>query len=376
MVKIKIKKKNQENLDDNKKKSKNPNVIKNRKRKIKAKIRKLNPKFLYFNLDSSFIYESRLCDYHYSNLSNSNKMKLNENDIICINNEIQKVQNLRDNLNDNIISIPTYYASFFENMIKKPLALNERELTVDNIIKNYDGNKSLSCQKIMEIYNDKNIQKISKTTIYRIITKRLGYSFRKTSVKTNKLLTKNSIKQIFFVLKLVSRVLKIGGEIVYVDESAFYNINSNYKAWRKNDQDIHYDIKESKKINLILAVTSNKVVYYKMTNESTDGNAFKSFMSELYNKLSELEKKNYVFFLDNLSSHSTPELFEFYNNNNMKIIFNAPYKSSFNMVELAFRHIKRETYTYLFKIKLKYFYQSTLKEYIKFNDLNNFINLN
>lgn len=148
----------------------------------------------------------------------------------------------------------------------------------------------------MEIYNDKNIQKISKTAIYRIITKRLAYSLRKTSVKTNKLLTKDSFKHIFFVLKLVSRALKIGGEIVFIDESAFYYINSNYKAWRKNDQDIHYDIKESKKINLILAVTSNKVVYYKMMNESTDGNAFKSFMSELYNKLSELEKKNYVFF--------------------------------------------------------------------------------
>ena len=133
-------------------------------------------------------------------------------------------------------------------MIKKPLALNERELTVDNIKKNYDGNKSLSCQKIMEIYNDKNIQKISKTAIYRIITKRLGYSFWKTSVKTNKLLTKDLIKQIFFVLKLVSRVLKKGGEILYVDESAFYNINSNYKSWRRNDQDIHYDIKESKKL--------------------------------------------------------------------------------------------------------------------------------
>ena len=180
------------------------------------------------------------------------------------------------------------------------------ELTVDNIIKKYDGNQSLSCQKIMEIYNDKNIQKISKTTIYRIITKRLDYSFRKTSIKTNRLLAKDSIKQIFFALKLVSRVLKIGGEIVYVDESAFYNINSNYKAWRRNDQDIHYDIKERKKINLILAVTSSKVLYYKMSNGSTDGIAFKLFMSELLNNLSELEKKNHVFCLDNLSSQSTP----------------------------------------------------------------------
>lgn len=55
-----------------------------------------------------------------------------------------------------------------------------------------------------------------------------------------------------------------------------------------------------------------------------------------------------MYFLENLSSNSTPELFEFYNNNNIKIIVNAPYKSSFNMVELAFRHFKCETYTYLF----------------------------
>lgn len=94
-----------------------------------------------------------------------------------------------------------FHASFFKNMIIKPLSLNERELAVDNIVKNYNGNKSLSCQNNLKIYNDENAQKISKITIYMIITKRLAYSFWKTSVKTNKLLTKDLLKQIFFVLK-------------------------------------------------------------------------------------------------------------------------------------------------------------------------------
>jgi transposase len=119
------------------------------------------------------------------------------------------------------------------------------------------------------------------------------------------------------------------------------------------------------------------------------------FLAELFDKLSPQEKEKFVFFMDNLSSHCTAGLFSFYNKNKMKIIFNTSYRSNFNMAELCFRHIKRETYTHLYsniedmkndineiligekmKNSLKLFYKSTLEQYLKYINENKFINLN
>ena len=53
----------------------------------------------------------------------------------------------------------------------------------------------------------------------------------------------------------------------------------------------------------------------------------------------------YVIILNNLSSHKTKKAINFYQSNNMNIIFNVSYCSYFNCVELAFgvsknNHIK------------------------------------
>ena len=61
-------------------------------------------------------------------------------------------------------------------------------------------------------------------------------------------------------------------------------------------------------------------------------------MKELFNVLSDEEKMKYIYFMDNLASHLAPALFTLYNENKMKVLFNTPYKSSFNIVELCFRY--------------------------------------
>lgn len=48
--------------------------------------------------------------------------------------------------------------------------------------------------------------------------------------------------------------------------------------WRKSDQD--FDYKENKKVNLILAVSSSKVVYYRITRQTTNSETFKLFINE------------------------------------------------------------------------------------------------
>ena len=99
--------------------------------------------------------------------------------------------------------------------------------------------------------------------------------------------------------------------------------------------------------------------------------------------------------MNNCSCHQTPSLFKFYNDNKLKILFNVPYKFTFNMVENVFRLIKNITYKKLYQniIELKNdlkiiiegdnvvkslnkLYKETLVIYKNYNDSNNFINLN
>lgn len=72
-------------------------------------------------------------------------------------------------------------------------------------------------------------------------------------------------------------------------------------------------------------------------------------MKEVMEILSKKVNKKYVIVMDNLSSHRTNKLMDFYYENRINIIFNAVYHSNFNAIELAFRAIKLRIYKKLYK---------------------------
>ena len=61
--------------------------------------------------------------------------------------------------------------------------------------------------------------------------------------------------------------------------------------------------------------------------------------------------KNYSIILDNYSVHKTNTLYKFYADNKINILFNSPYMSKFNSIELSFRNLKRNLYTKCFANK-------------------------
>ena len=82
----------------------------------KNKLRKKNPNVFHFNLDSSFIYESRLCIYFYNQLENKNNMKPNSEDIIFLKNYGDNINSsINTNYDENYIEIPKNYALYFQN---------------------------------------------------------------------------------------------------------------------------------------------------------------------------------------------------------------------------------------------------------------------
>ena len=72
-------------------------------------------------------------------------------------------------------------------------------------------------------------------------------------------------------------------------------------------------------------------------------------MKDSNKNLTDDEKKNSIVIMDNLLSHLAKELFEFYYANKLKSLFNAPYLSKFNMIEVCFRVLKNKTYKTIYK---------------------------
>ena len=55
--------------------------------------------------------------------------------------------------------------------------------------------------------------------------------------------------------------------------------------------------------------------------------------------------------MDNCTVHLTTELFYFDREQKLKVLFNTPYRSNFNVSELSFKDIKRNTYTFIYNTR-------------------------
>lgn len=316
---------------------------------FKNKIRSLNPDIFHFNLDSSFIYQPLFSNSYYEKLNNKNHMKL---DISESNFLISYINSFKESTEQNFYYVLPFFKELISNIKTRNFNINNRATIIREIIEKLNLNSSASINKIKEEYNkiavNHNQKCLSRSSIYKIIKNELKYKYRKTSVKTSKILSNTYIKYCFFLIKILVRGLKQGADIIFLDESGFHTKNNNYYTWRRKEEEIYNHLDENKKFNLLIAVSKNKIIKYKIIEESTNEANFYKFMEEMVKSLRETEKKKSIILMDNCSSHLTSKLFKFYYDNNLKIVFNVPYYSKFNMVENVFRYIKKYTYGKLY----------------------------
>lgn len=184
-------------------------------------------------------------------------------------------------------------------------------------------------------------------------------------------------------------------DFIYVDETKLQLKNSNFRAWRNKHDNFTYCNIRQEKMNLILAVTKNKILHFKFDKKNINSKIFKEFIIEMIQKIEENERKKYVIFFDNARIHKSKELLNYYKENSMKVVCNVPYESSFNMVELSFRFIKNNIYKKIynnieeitadvvsmleseqFKKSLLFQYKETLEQYIYYHNKYISVNLN
>ena len=323
-------------------------------------------------------------------------MKLNKDERFFLDTLINSIEN-------SVEISPIYVLPFFKELVECIIPcerkLDERANAINKIILENQKLSQISVNKVTEKYNEyafiNHKKALQKSSIYNIMTKELDYRYIKTTIKSSKLLSNEYIKYCFFFIKAIIRSLRLGLNIIFVDESGFKTKNNHFYSWRNKNQEFYNLIEDNKKTNLLIGVTKDKVVKYKLIEEETNSINFLQFMKELDDQMSLEEKTKTVIVMDNCSCHQTPSLFKFYDDNKLKILFNVPYKSTFNMVENVFRLIKNITYKKLYKniIELKKdlkiiiegdnvvkslskLYKETLVIYKNYIDSNNYINLN
>lgn len=362
----------------------------------KNHIRSENPDIFHFSKYSKFIYEPSHSNYYFNKIRNKNRIKPSELDKKFLLNIINEI-NISDD-NDKLFVLP-FFKLLMEQVSKNQPTLDKRDLFIKSIINTFPNNENISIKKIAEKYNSlaeaHGLNKIGTSSIHTIMRKKLLLRFKKKSIKSKKLIEKNFIKFIFFYLKIFCRCLRLGMKFIFVDESGFFLHNTNYRTWLEKNEEIYFYNKGNKKVNLLLAVTGEKVIYYKMQEENTTSENFKAFIEEMIEKINTEDIHNYVIILDNCTCHLTKELFNIYKNYKLKVLFNVPYLSNFNMVEKVFRLIKNKTYKLLYnninelkndvkkilgeektKESLKKLLKETIEEYINYIDKNENVNLN
>lgn len=86
----------------------------------------------------------------------------------------------------------------------------------------------------------------------------------------------------------------------------------------------------NKRYNLLMVVNEKGVIFHKINKENTNNKTFLEFMKELFIIIQDKKITPYAIILDNLSCHKVREIYDFYINNKINIIYNAPYMSNFN----------------------------------------------
>ena len=129
-------------------------------------------------------------------------------------------------------------------------------------------------------------------------------------------------------------------ELVSIDEFSIITNRASTNGWLLCGEECIIKLpylKQNKRYSLLMATTNKKIIKYILKEGSIKSSDFILFIDDL-NKLN----KNYSYLIDNASIHTNKKAKEFYKTNKINIIFNTPYQSKFNPIEMVFSLLRKK----------------------------------
>ena len=284
----------------------------------------------------------------------------------------------------NIIKIQNIARSTLYSWIN-----NKNDIVLNNKIKNKKKNKRFGkitpeCKKYILDYVSEHKQFQMKKLLKHIskkfkikLSKQSIYNVLKDNKITNKKVKFNEYPFTDEILKksknnLIEKLKKENFDVISQDECGIYLLTNNKYGWSKIGTECELkgqNKSKMKKFSLALAITKKKVVGLKLIKTSFNAISFNNFMMKNVKKNNNENKK---YFLDNARIHHAKLLNKEIKDN---CIYNVPYYSKFNPIEMFFNTLKN----YLNTIYIKS--EASLRRHInifikniKENELNNYFN--
>ena len=253
----------------------------------------------------------------------------------------------REKLNLSILDILN-----FQNIARSTLYywIKDKDITKNNSKKKRKrhGKITDACENFILSYVNEHKQfKIKK--LLKIIGKKFNISISKQSVyntlKNNKI-TNKRIKENHYPYdeqklkiqkdKLIEDLEKIEYDPISIDESAIYLYTHGNYGWSVMGTECEIKGKTRvKKLSLALAISRSKIVGFTLRCGSFNAKTFNKFMME---KIRKNNKENKKYFMDNAKIHHAKILNDKIKNN---CVYNVPYYSKFNPIEMFFNSLKR-----------------------------------
>ena len=106
-------------------------------------------------------------------------------------------------------------------------------------------------------------------------------------------------------LKGLARGLKLKLKLLYIDETAFKLINSNYYQWREKNELIFGGAEKElkKQLNMIAEMDGDKIIDYQLENNPINSQKFIKFLDKMFAKIGENNINNYLIIIDNAKCH-------------------------------------------------------------------------
>ena len=286
---------------------------------------------------------------------NQNYLKPDSKEINIMESLIKEKNNEIDENSKNkgkAIKIMPHYLLALERYEKSESKITKYKTQLKEIIEILKNNNiKINLANVQRKYYDIYKKKYSLMTFSRILRNHMGLKFLKTTVKNPKI-KKNIYQFMFhFFLKGISRAFKLEMKLIYIDESSFKLSNNNYYQWRSENEIILGGAENElkKQMNMILGIDEEKIVHYKLINDTINSDIFCRFLEEMISKIGKHDMKNYLIIMDNAKCHISKKTKKFCLKNNLKIMTNIPYYSMFNGIEYVFLNIKKKLYKLLLK---------------------------
>ena len=211
---------------------------------------------------------------------------------------------------------------------------------VNYILKLVDDNKIYTVKKIKQLIFDEFKTNISVQLIYNILKKN-DYVYKKFKFNNNPYSIDEQVNQFKKIIKTHNK--NNINNCISLDEISFVLGSKPDKGWFKKGEINEIKCNNKKIIrdrySLLVASSNEKIISYKICKKGVKTDFFIDFMNEL--KQLDVDNKKY-YLLDNARVHKTKKFNSYLENNEMNLVYNAPYHSETNPIENIFSMFRND----------------------------------